>query len=112
MQPNIEPHSWLVVVVHSVDSANHPARVAAGLAIDVENQCLKTLTQMNMGQNHVPERMKGQDLVRDLTHMQLEQPLEAVQTEVTSTAEDPTPKGGPQLALTDKPARTRRHLAL
>ena len=33
--------------------------------------------------------------------------MEVAQTEVTSTAEDPTPEGGPQLALTDKPARTR-----
>ena len=60
---NIEPHSWIVVVVHSVDSANHPVRVAtivgleladsnldvggfmpAGLAIDVENQYLYKLT--------------------------------------------------------------------
>ena len=33
--------------------------------------------------------------------------MEVAQTEVTSTAEDPTPKGGPQLALTDKLVRTR-----
>ena len=37
----------------------------------------------------------------------MEQPLEIIQTDVTSTAEDLTTKGGPQLALTDKPARTR-----
>ena len=36
----------------------------------------------------------------------VEQPLEATQTE-TSAAEDPTPKGGSQLALTDKPMRAR-----
>ena len=32
---------------------------------------------------------------------------ELSQTEVTSTAEDPTPKDGPQLALMDKPRRVR-----
>ena len=61
--PNIGPHSWIVVVFHSVDSANRLVRAAtivgleladsnlgvdglmpAGLAIDVENQCLYTLT--------------------------------------------------------------------